>query len=121
MCLYEKNKILIMLSNTINIVNIDTFEITTITIKGIGHTRCIYPSSNNIYFIGNNCGMVFKFYLDEIININNKLPQNNIKIANIRNLEIFSISKKIEIFFIQCFKNILIFGADDNYLYYMKL
>ena len=86
MCLYENNKILIMISNTIVIVNIDSFEITTIKINGIGHTRCMYPLSNNIYYIGNNCGKAFKFHLDEIINIHNKTPKNNINIASISNL-----------------------------------
>ena len=77
--------------------------------------------SNNICFIGNNCGRVFKFNLDEIINIYNKKPENNIKIASIPNLGRAFFSKKQDFFFIQCFKNILIFGGDDNYLYYMEL
>jgi hypothetical protein len=121
MYLYEKNKILIIISNVIVIVNIDSFEITKIKIKGIGHTRCMHPLSNNIYFIGNNCGKFFKFNLDKIIKIYNKKPQNNINIANIPNLGKASFSKKKEFFFIQCFKNILIFGGDDNYLHYMEL
>ena len=98
MCMYEKNKILIMISNVIVIVNIDSFEITKIKIKGIGHTRCICPLSNNNYLIGNNCGKAFKFNLDDIINIYNKRPENNIRIAKIPNLGIFSFSKKKKFF-----------------------
>ena len=48
MCLYGKNKILIIISNVIVIVNIDSFEIIEIKIKGLGHTRCMHLLSNNI-------------------------------------------------------------------------